>query len=55
MRTKPERAMAKEIAAKFRIKFGNRAHLGKRDAADASAFPDRKAADAVINEWQDKL
>jgi PPK2 family polyphosphate:nucleotide phosphotransferase len=62
MRTKPERAMAKEIAAKFRIKFGNRAHLGKRDAADASAFPDRKAAEhqsakdgAVINEWQDKL
>ena len=62
MRTKPERAMAKEIAAKFRIKPGARADLGKRDAADASAFPDRKAAEqqsaedgAVINEWQDKL
>ena len=56
------RAMAKDLAAKFRIKPGTRAHLGKRDAADASAFPDRKAAEqqsakdgAVINEWQDKL
>ena len=54
--------MAKEIAPKFRIKPGTRVHLGKRDAADASAFPDRKAAEqrstkdgAVINEWQDKL
>jgi polyphosphate kinase 2 (PPK2 family) len=54
--------MAKDLAAKFRIKPGTRAHLGKRDAADASAFPDRKAAEqqsakdgAVINEWQDKL
>ena len=50
--------MAKDFAAKFRIKPGTRAHLGKRDAADASAFPDRKAAEqqsakdgAVINEW----
>lgn len=57
-----DRAMAKDFAAKFRIKPGTRAHLGKRDAADASAFPDRKAAEqqsardgAVINEWQDKL
>ena len=54
--------MAKDFAAKFRIKPGTRVHLGKRDAADASAFPDRKAAEqqsakdgAVINEWQDKL
>ena len=54
--------MTKEFAAKFRIKPGTRAHLGKRDAADDSAFPDRKAAEqqsakdgAVINEWQDKL
>lgn len=47
---------------RFLIKPGTRANLGKRDAADASAFPDRKAAEeqsakdgAVINEWQDKL
>ena len=62
MRTEPEPTMAKDFAAKFRIKPGTRAHLGKRDVADASAFPDRKAAEqqsakdgAVINEWQDKL
>src|SRR5262245_23872654 len=54
--------MAKDFAAKFRIKPGSRVHLGKRDAADASAFPDRKAAEhqsakdgTAINEWQDKL
>ena len=54
--------MAKDFAAQFRIEPGERAHLGKRDAADASAFPDRKAAEhqsakdgAAINEWQDKL
>jgi len=47
---------------RFLIKPGARAQLGKRDAADASAFPDRKAAEersakdgAVVNEWQDKL
>ena len=47
---------------RFLIKPGTRAQLGKRDPADASAFPDRKAAEeqsakdgAVINEWQDKL
>jgi PPK2 family polyphosphate:nucleotide phosphotransferase len=47
---------------RFLIKPGTRANLGKRDADDASAFPDRKAAEeqsakdgAVINEWQDKL
>ena len=57
-----KRAMPKDFAAKFRIKPGTRVHLGKRNAADASAFPDRKAAEqqstkdgAVINEWQDKL
>ena len=38
-------AMAKDFAAKFRIKPGTRVHLGKLDAADASAFPDRKAAE----------
>ena len=54
--------MVKDFAVKFRIKPGTRAHLGKRDAADASALSDRKAAEqqsakdgAVINEWQDKL
>jgi PPK2 family polyphosphate:nucleotide phosphotransferase len=47
---------------RFLIKPGTRANLGKRDPADASAFPDRKAAEqqsakdgAVINDWQDKL
>jgi PPK2 family polyphosphate:nucleotide phosphotransferase len=47
---------------RFLIKPGTRANLGKRDPADASAFPDRKAAEQqsakdgdVINEWQDKL
>ena len=44
------------------IESGERIQLGKRDPADASAFPDRKAAEeqsaqdgATINEWQDKL
>jgi PPK2 family polyphosphate:nucleotide phosphotransferase len=47
---------------RFLIKPGTRANLGKRDSADASAFPDRKAAEeqsakdgAIINDWQDKL
>jgi PPK2 family polyphosphate:nucleotide phosphotransferase len=46
----------------FLIKPGTRALLSKRDPADASAFPDRKAAEqqsakngGIINEWQDKL
>jgi PPK2 family polyphosphate:nucleotide phosphotransferase len=46
----------------FLIKPGTRAHLGKRDPDDASAFPDREAAEeqsardaGVINQWQDKL
>jgi PPK2 family polyphosphate:nucleotide phosphotransferase len=54
--------MAGELADRFRIEPGTRAHLGRCDPADASALPDRKAAegqcakDAVaINEWQDKL
>ena len=54
--------MAKDFAAQFRIEPGERAHLDKRDADDASAFPDRKAAEhqsvkdgAAINEWQDTL
>ena len=47
---------------RFLIKPGTRVHLGERDPRDASAFPDRKAAEdqsikdgAVINVWQDKL
>ncbi|HET6927427.1 MAG TPA: polyphosphate kinase 2 family protein [Hyphomicrobiaceae bacterium] len=54
--------MAKDLQSRFRIKSGERVQLGKRDPADASAFPDRKAAEAqsaqdgiTINEWQDKL
>ena len=54
--------MAENLSSRFRIKPGDRANLGKRDAADASAFPDRKAAEqqsgkdgAAINELQDKL
>jgi PPK2 family polyphosphate:nucleotide phosphotransferase len=55
-------SMAKSFAAEFRFKPGKRGHLAERDPADASAFPDRKAAEeqsakdgAVINDWQDKL
>ena len=54
--------MAKSLAARFRLEPGKRAKLAKRDPADESAFPDRKAAEAqsakdgaVINAWQDKL
>jgi PPK2 family polyphosphate:nucleotide phosphotransferase len=54
--------MAKSLAAQFRIEPGTRAQLARRDPADASAFPDRKAAEeqskrdgAAINAWQDKL
>ena len=54
--------MAKDLSSRFRIKPGGRADLGKRDAADASAFPDRKAAEQqsikdgeAINELQDRL
>jgi PPK2 family polyphosphate:nucleotide phosphotransferase len=54
--------MAKSLAAQFRIEPGTRAHLARRDPEDASAFPDRKAAEeqskrdgAALNAWQDKL
>jgi PPK2 family polyphosphate:nucleotide phosphotransferase len=54
--------MAKNLAEKFRIAPGTRAHLGRRDPADQSAFPDRMAAEAqsdqdgeAINELQDRL
>lgn len=54
--------MPRELADRFRIEPGTRAHLGRRDPADVSALPGRKTAegqcakDAVaINEWQDKL
>jgi PPK2 family polyphosphate:nucleotide phosphotransferase len=54
--------MPNDLLTRFRIKPGDRVNLGKRDAADASAFPDRKAAEqqsgkdgAAINELQDKL
>jgi PPK2 family polyphosphate:nucleotide phosphotransferase len=54
--------MAKTLAERFRIEPGKRVELGKRDPADAAAFPDRGDAEVqskddarVINEWQDKL
>jgi PPK2 family polyphosphate:nucleotide phosphotransferase len=54
--------MAKDFAAKYRIEPGKKAHLGRRDPGDASAFPDRAAAEAqsvkdaaAIDELQDKL
>lgn len=54
--------MAKSLAAQFRIEPGKRVQLAKRDPRDASAFPDREAAEAqsrkdgvTINAWQDKL
>ena len=54
--------MAKDFAVQFRIEPGERAPLDKRKPDDASAFPDRQAAEqqsakdgATINEWQDKL
>jgi PPK2 family polyphosphate:nucleotide phosphotransferase len=54
--------MPKTFAAQFRIAPGKRAYLAKRDPADASAFPDRKAAEAqsakdgeAINDLQDRL
>ena len=37
--------MAKDFAARFRVEPGKRAHLGRRDAADLRAFPDRDAAE----------
>jgi PPK2 family polyphosphate:nucleotide phosphotransferase len=54
--------MSKTLAERFRIAPGKRIDLAKRDPADASAFPDRaaaedesKAAGKIINAWQDKL
>jgi PPK2 family polyphosphate:nucleotide phosphotransferase len=54
--------MPKSFAAKFRIEPGRRVQLAKRDPADASAFPDRKAAEEQskadakeINVLQDRL
>jgi PPK2 family polyphosphate:nucleotide phosphotransferase len=54
--------MAKEFAARFRIKTGERVKLSQRDPADRSAFPDRDKAEKqsqkdviVINDLQDKL
>jgi PPK2 family polyphosphate:nucleotide phosphotransferase len=54
--------MSKTIAARFRLKPGQRAQLQRRDPADHSAFPDRAAAEKqsaknalAINDLQDKL
>jgi PPK2 family polyphosphate:nucleotide phosphotransferase len=54
--------MPKSLAARFRIGPGKRVQLAKRDAADASAFPDRAAAEEqskadgkAINVLQDAL
>src|SRR5262245_5852285 len=54
--------MPQPLAATFRIAPGKRAHLAKRDPVDASAFPDRKAAEEeskddgkAINALQDRL
>jgi PPK2 family polyphosphate:nucleotide phosphotransferase len=54
--------MAKDFAAQFRLEPGKRAHLGRRDPADLTAFPDRSAAEkqsfadsAAINDLQDRL
>lgn len=54
--------MAKSFAAQFRIEPGRRAHLGRRDPRDLTAFPDRGAAEAqsakdaaAIDQLQDRL
>ena len=54
--------MTKDFAAKFRIEPGKRAHLGRRDPGNLSAFPDRAAAEQqsvkdgeVIDQLQDRL
>ena len=54
--------MAKDFAARFRIKPGERVQLKDRNPADHTAFRDKKAAQkqseedgSVINELQDKL
>src|SRR5712691_6638194 len=54
--------MSKNFVERFRIKPGEHVKLAKRDPADISGFPDKKAAKtqidrdgAVINEMQDRL
>jgi PPK2 family polyphosphate:nucleotide phosphotransferase len=54
--------MANDLAARFLIEPGKRAHLGRRAPGDLSAFPDRKAAEAqsekdgaAIDALQDRL
>ncbi len=54
--------MTKGLAAQFRVDPGKRAHLGRRDPADLTAFPDRKAAEeqcqkdsVAIDQLQDRL
>jgi PPK2 family polyphosphate:nucleotide phosphotransferase len=54
--------MPKTLAPQFRVEPGKRVQLAKRDPGDASAFPDRKAAEEqsrndgeAINERQDML
>lgn len=54
--------MAKTIEARFRVTPGERVRLARRDPADRSAFPDKKAAQkqsekdaSIINELQDRL
>jgi PPK2 family polyphosphate:nucleotide phosphotransferase len=57
-----DRTMGKTLAQRFRVEPGKRAQLSKYDPADATAFPDRAAAEAkskedakVINDLQDRL
>jgi PPK2 family polyphosphate:nucleotide phosphotransferase len=54
--------MPMTLTERFRIAPGKHVELAKRDAADASAFPDRQEAEVqskadakIVNEWQDKL
>lgn len=54
--------MPKNFAAQFCVAPGKRVQLGKVDARDAAAFPDREQAEKkskddakAINAWQDKL
>jgi PPK2 family polyphosphate:nucleotide phosphotransferase len=54
--------MPNSLAERFRVAPGRRVQLARNDPADASAFPDRAAAEAktredseVINDLQDRL
>jgi PPK2 family polyphosphate:nucleotide phosphotransferase len=54
--------MSKDFAARFRVAPGGRSHLGRRDPADLTAFPDRKVTQkqskqdaAEIDKLQDRL